>query len=405
MRSIEAILDTRVTRRQAIRGAGVLVLSGTAAAVLAACGDETPSASERPAGTPGWWRAVAAKSTAPAVPTEAPAAATAGARPDASPATATVSATEAPKSTVTAEKIGYDVFRPRESWNLEALRIAEVPTYESMLKSHGLTPDDIQELRQTTESWEPGRHVVELTKENYGKKTIPLLEGYVYSVALQDGSVEILWGGDPKVLTADILWGFTARWVPEYEGKGYGEGGWLSFADPREFVVREYRFGRYMRSPDMQEVRTDVPYFGRFGPYYTGTGNLDTQGWVPPSLDSTVPRNHLDAAAMLGGLANEKEWAFGEKASGGFLNCSWTYSKKVPGSADYCPIGDPCWQTVYVPEGRGYVEIWLSKGTTGPDGSPVTSDGPYRFFAKHRPILADGFHGVDELSYHADPSR
>lgn len=317
-------------------------------------------------------------------------------------ATVVPAITSTPESTQESELLSYNVFRPRRTWDLEALRNAKVPTYKSMLASHGLTFTDIQEVKQPNVSWEPGLHVVELTQQNYGNKTIPLLEGYVYTVALKDGRVEILWGGDPRVPAADVQWGFSARWVPRYENN---EGDWFNIDDPRELAVREYRFGRYLRSQDMQGVRADVLYFNRFGPYYTGVGNLDTQGWEPPSIDSTVPRNYLDACAMLGGLSNESEWTYGERASDGYLNWSWRYSKKVPGSANYCRAGDPCWQTVYVPEGRGYVEIWLSEGTTGPNGKPVESAGPYKFFAEARPILADSFHNIDEFSYHADPSR
>lgn len=295
--------------------------------------------------------------------------------------------------------VAYTVFDPVKSWKWD--KLGAKPTFAEFLKSHGLNQADIQEFKPMDVSWEPAMYVVEFQPELYGQKEIPLLEGWVYTLALADNSVQVMWGGDPNVPTALLQWGFTARWVKPYLDLPYK---WLDPADPRELAAREYRFGRYLRSSDMEGVRKDVVYFNRVGPYHTGTGNLDVKGWVPPSLDATVPHDWMDACAMLGGLCNQDEWKFGEKASDGYLNWSWKYSKKVPGSGTYCPVDMPCWQTVYA-DGPGYVEIWLSAGTTGPDGKPVKEGGPYKFYANDRPILADGLHNVDEFSYHADPSR
>ena len=55
--------------------------------------------------------------------------------------------------------------------------------------------------------------------------------------------------------------------------------------------------------------------------------------------------------------------------------------------------------------GPGYVELWISKGGTGPNGVKVTTPGPYKYFATDLKILLDGFHNVDEFSYHADPTK
>lgn len=323
--------------------------------------------------------------------------------------TVTPSSTPAPTATNSSECAGadapaasYSEFDPVANWDWDELNAQQQPTFDEFLTAHNLSRSDIQSFTPQSVSWEPAMYVVELTEDNYGKVRVPLIEGWVYTLALVDQSVEVMWGGDPDVSTACLQWGFTARWVGSYDTNASD---WLDPANGLELVAREYRFGRYLRNTEMDPIRSDVVYFDRVGPYYTGSGNVNVDGWVPPSLDATIPSSWQDACAMLGGLCVESEWSYGEAASGGFLNWAWRYSARVDGSGTYCPQGDPCWQTVYHPDGNGYVELWLSQGTTGPNGSAVSQSGPYKFYEGTNVILADGRHNVDQFSYHADPDR
>lgn len=277
------------------------------------------------------------------------------------------------------------------------------PPVEEVLAAHGITLDMLegnQVVPHPAVSWDPCLVVVEL-KEEFRGTEISLHNGYQYTPALADGRVEIFWGGDPNLPTVGLLYGTSFRWGPTYSlNKATW---WLNPADPRELACREHRFGRHRRNPD--SGLADVPYYNRVGPYWTGVGNLDTQGWVPPALDATVARNYLDACAMFGGRAVESEWKYGEPESGGYLNWHWEYTGKVDGSATYCDVGSECWQTVYPPSGPGYVEIWLDVGARGPDGTNVATAGPYKFYASDLDILLDGNHNADEFSVHLDPNR
>lgn len=256
------------------------------------------------------------------------------------------------------------------------------PAFDKFLAAHDLTKDDIQDFKPQENMWEPGLFVIELQEELYGEFCLQLLPGYVYTVSLPDGRVEPLWGGDPNLEAVTVLWGFSARWVPAYMEKQYGLGGWLNPEDMTEFLVREHRYGRYLQDVQLEQTEP-VPFFNRFGPYYVGTGNVETD-WVPPALSAVEPKDFRDAAAMLGGLARENEWTRGQ--NGVWV---WKYGeKKVAGSGDYCPATDPCWQTVYVPShSDGYVEIWYNGG-------------PAKFGADDLLELTDGQHNVDEFSYH-----
>jgi len=276
----------------------------------------------------------------------------------------------------------YDEFNPITNWNWNELHNAATPSMSQFLNDHGLTSSDIQTFNPQDVTWEPSLYVVELDESLYGTTMIPLLEGYQYTVALSDGSVEVFWGGDRAIRSACLQWGFTARFVDDYLDLPYP---WLDPSDPRELAGREHRFGRYLRNAEMDGIRPDVIYFDRVGPYWTGTGNLDVNGWVPPSLDAVEPQNYMDACSMLGGLCNEIEW---DNTDG--TNWSWKYSGKVPGSATYCKIGMPCWQTTYIPSGStGFIELW--DGDLG---------GPRKFYADELDLLVSGQYNVDEFSYH-----
>jgi hypothetical protein len=271
----------------------------------------------------------------------------------------------------------FKIFDPVSNWDWDKLAEQEIPTFQKFLEDHGLTAEDIQEYEPPQASWEPAIYVVELVPELYGNKNIPLLEGYIYTAALSDGTVIDFWGGDPNIKEVQLQWGFTARWVNPYLDLPYV---WLDPADPTEFVVRENRFGRYRRNVD--SGLPGIPYFDRFGPYQTLPGNV--LDWDPPSLDAVAPKNYMDAAAMLGGLAVESEW----ETDG--INWKWVYSGKVAGSGDYCPSGMPCWQTTYVPpQSTGYIELW--NGELG---------APSKFFANQLAELLSGRFNVDEFSYH-----
>lgn len=329
--------------------------------------------------------------TTPGVPTETPAVV-----PTTTPiATTAIVATNAapaltPVPTSGAQPTTYGVFTP--DWS--ALDPA-CPSTDIVLQVHGLT-GKVTVVDHPVVSWEPCLVVVELKPEFRGT-TIPLFNGYQYTAAIINGDVTTYWGGDPNVTGVTLQWGTTFRWGPMY--RVVKEGQWMDSANPCELEVREYRFGRYRRNADSGQP--DVPYFMRLGPYLTLPGNINCVGWVTPSLDEVVPRDYLQATAMLGGLANPGEW----QHSSDMLNWSWKYSGKVAGSATYCPLGDPCWQTVYPPSGPGYVELWLEAGARGPGGTVVSTAGPYKFHASDLAILMDGFHNVDEFSYHADPNR
>jgi len=294
-------------------------------------------------------------------------------------------------------------FHPKESWPLTALakdyQLNGVPTYQEVLNQHGLTESNTQKVELKSASWEPGITAVELTPENYGKVTIDLLPGYVYTVDSVDGD-KVYWGGDPKVKSITLNHGFTARYMPAYLDPRNVEAHWLTLDDPTELMVREVRDGRYHHNQDMIGVLPNVPYFGRLGPFNVLNGNLDLKGWVPPTIDATVAKDYRDAAAMFGGYADASAWKFGEPANGGYLNWAWT-SKGA--TVDWEKAAK--WQTVYAPQG-GYTEIWLTNGTIGPDGRPVTQDKSYRFdgSTQTNKILATD-HNVDEFSIHTRADR
>ena len=265
---------------------------------------------------------------------------------------------------------------------------AACPSDDAVLEAHDLVG---KALKVTHDSvpWESCLTVVELKPEFYGKVDIPLKAGYQYTAALVNQNVYMFWGGDSSISDAPLQWGTSFRWMPAYAASKTGK--WAT--DPCELVTREYRFGRYLRN--VNSGRLDVVYFNRVGPYVTLPGNISCSGWTPPALDDFTPSNYLEAAAMLGGLANSNEWT----TNG--VNWAWKYSKKVPGNGTYCDKEDPCWQTTYNPGiADGYIEIWLDKGTTMCDGKPAPAAGPYKFTAACNPILWDGKHNVDEFSYH-----
>lgn len=291
----------------------------------------------------------------------------------------------------------YSVFDAAGKWNMNVLD-KEAPSGEEFLKVHGLKESDIQyfvypndEDKDTKETWEPALFVIELAEDQYGKVTVPLLEGYAYTVALCDGTVQTFWGGNMDVREVTLLWGLSARWVPSYMKDKAGN--WLSLENPEEWVTRENRFGRYRRSPESE--LPGLPYFDRWGPYNTLPGNV--LDWNPPSLDAINPQTYLEAAAMLGGLARESEWTRMDD-DGGWV---WTYSNKVPGSGTYCKQDEPCWQTVYVPPlSTGCAVLWIEPPKAVSGGAKATKGGPYGFFASDLAILLDGDHQVDEFSYH-----
>ena len=257
------------------------------------------------------------------------------------------------------------------------------PAKDKTLADHGLTGKVIV-VSSPQVSWEACELVVELLPQ-YRGTTIPLLSGYQYTAATVEDEVVMYWGGDPQVKETTLQWGTTFRYGPTYGTKNASK--WLDPADQCELVTREFRFGLYRRNT--KSGQPDVPYYDRLGPYETLPGNTNCPGWVMPGLDQVKPDDYLQATAMIGGLARKNEW----KNSPDKLNWAWRYSAKGPGSATYCPPGDPCWQTVHVPQaGLGYVEMWV-------DG------GPKKFFARDLSTLLDGLHNVDEFSYHADPNR
>lgn len=292
----------------------------------------------------------------------------------AAPATNTPSVPSGPTTT------GYVPFTP--DW---AGLSTNCPDKQSFLVAHGLTEAQVIFHPAPSVSWEPCEFVIELRPEFYGQITIPLINGYAYTLA-PVGDVTNMWGGDPLVTVSTLQWGFTARWAQDYQDLPYK---WLDPANPCEWLVRDWRFGRYWRLPNLGLTPPEVPYYGRLGPYRTLPGNVSCTGWIPPELDQTVPKDFLQAAAMLGGLANANEW----KHSDDGLNWAWRYSQKVAGSANYCPSGMPCWQTTYIPpNSRGYIELW--------DGT-----GPRKFFAAGLPTLMLGNKNVDEFTFHGDPNR
>lgn len=275
----------------------------------------------------------------------------------------------------------FERFEPDEEWIEKISEMSPVaPTRANFLKAHNLTVPDVQVFNPEPAVWEPGLQVVELAESLYGDFCLELQAGWVYTVALTDGRVEVIWGGDPSITEVPVLWGFSARYIPSYMNKIYGLGGWLDPQNQDELLIREWRFGAYLRNEEMEGIREDVPYFERFGPYYTGVGNSDTD-WTPPALTAIVPNDYRDAAAMLGGLARENEWTFHKNGV-----IVWKYGDKVSGSGDYCQPTEPCWQQFYVPPASdGYVEVWHNGG-------------PVKFYADNYP----DFMGVtvDEFSYH-----
>jgi hypothetical protein len=241
------------------------------------------------------------------------------------------------------------------------------PTRTEFLQAHGLLDTDVQPNSKPNPVWEPGLFSVRLQPENYGKLCLPLLEGWVYTTALPDGRTEVIWGGDTHLTEIPVLWGFSARYLPAYNGKLDGLGGWLSVAYPLELAVKEYRYGLY----------------GSSQPYYVGVGNLNLD-WTPPAITATEPRDWRDAAALLGGRAVESEWTNPETGV-----WKWRYTSKVEGSATYCSPNYPCWQTAFVPlaSTTGYVEMWVGSG-------------PEKFYSTDLATLMDGQHNSDEFTFH-----
>jgi len=294
------------------------------------------------------------------------------------------------------EPVSYDVFYPGKSWEWEKLG-EKAPTGEEFLKAHGLMesqtqmfvyPDDKD--KDTKPTWEPAMFVIELAEDQYGKVILKLLEGYTYTVALCDGTVQTLWGGDPAVKSVCVQWGFTARWAKTYASIKAAQ--WLDINSPAEWVTRENRFGRYRRSEE--SGLPNLPYFDRWGPYNTLAGNV--LDWNPPSLDAVNASTYLEATAMFGGLAREDEWS--RTDDGGW---AWLYGEKVAGSGTYCKDGEPCWQTVYVPPAsRGCAILWMEAPKEISGGQRATNGGPYPFYAGDLAVLLDGDHQVDEFSYH-----
>jgi len=286
---------------------------------------------------------------------------------------ATPDATEAPAAVATVEPAGYEKYTP--DWDSLT---ADCPTEAEVLAAHGLNLNMLENdqlVPSPTVSWEPCLFVIELKEEFHGTN-LPLLRGFQYTAALTDETVQIFFGGNGTEVK--MLWGTTIRWGPTYVATHAAN--WLDPDDPRELAVRENRFGRYRRSAE--SGLPGLPYFNRWGPYNTQMGNLDID-WTPPALDSVEPQNYLDAAAMLGGLAREDEWLNEGD------NWRWRYGEKVDGSGTYCPEGDPCWQTVYIPPAStGYVELW--DGDLG---------GPRKFYANELDVLLSGKYNVDEFSY------
>lgn len=254
----------------------------------------------------------------------------------------------------------------------------DCPSRAAFLKAHNLTEDMVIFHPAPTVSWRKCQEVIELKPQYYGITVIPQVNGYFYNDALADGTVTNMWGGDPKVTSVTLQWGFTATWGPANLDSPY------PFVDPQnpcEILVEDARFGLYWRLPNIGLPPVEDPYYTRNGPYVTQPGNMYCEGWVPPSVDQSVPNDYLQAAALFGGLANESEWSHPDP-----YTWVWKYSKKVPGSATYCPDGMPCWQTVYVPlNSRGYVNIWVG-------------DGPKKFYASDLSTLMLDNLNVDEFT-------
>lgn len=314
--------------------------------------------------------------------TDTPAAAVQTATPIAT--TALVTATQVPPvstSAPLATVVFQTVFTP--DWTgLDPV----CPDRAKFLSAHGLTEAQVIWHPAPSVSWEPCEFVIELKPEYYGQVTISLVNGYAYTLAPVGTDVTNMWGGDPLVTSSTLQWGFTGRWGPTYQGLVYK---WLDPQNPCEWLVRDWRFGRYWRLPNLGLTPPEVPYYTRVGPYTTLPGNVQCTGWTPPSVDQTVPRDYLQASAMLGGLSNSAEWT----SSPDGLNWHWVYSAKFAGSADYCPSGMPCWQTTYLPpNSRGYIELWYQGG-------------PKKFFAVNLSQLMLGNLAVDEFTYHSDPNR
>jgi len=255
----------------------------------------------------------------------------------------------------------------------------DCPTAKEILAAHGLTKDmlvnnDVEPVADVV--WESCLIAIEFKPQYYGTE-IPLVLGYQYTADLTNGEVTEFMGGDPNVKSVTLEHGTTFRYGPTYVANHAGQ--WLNPNDVREVACRDARFGYYHRV--MESGLPHLPYHDRLGPYGLKMGNFNID-WVAPSPDQVVPKNYMDACAMLGGLARENEWT----TDG--TNWAWKYSAKVAGSADYCPAGDPCWQTTYVPQNAsGYIELW--NGT-----------GPQKFFASDLSKLMSGRYNVDEFSYH-----
>lgn len=246
---------------------------------------------------------------------------------------------------------------------------------EQVLADHGLTADMVIVHPVRKVSWEPCLLVFEF-KEQYRGSTVKLdVLGYADTIALVDDDVTQFFSGDPDVTQVASQWGFSARWGRTYQETA--EGRWLNPNNSCEWNVREYRFGRYWRLPNIG--LPDVPYYTRVGPYMTMPGNTNCNGWVPPALDEIVPQDYLQATAMLGGLAIESQW----KHSPDKANWAWKYSGD----------GTFKWQTVYMPQASyGYVELWV-------DG------GPKKFYATDLAELMLGNLNVEEFSYHSNPNE
>lgn len=331
--------------------------------------------------------------------TEEPQAATELPQPSGTPAPEATPVSGSTTATPMAEACqpkSYGVHDAAAEWNVDNLEV-EAPTGDDFLEAHDLTmgqvqyfvyPEDVD--KDTKPTWEKALFVIELEEDQYGKVSVPLLEGYAYTVALCDGTVRTFWGGDPNVREVTLQWGLSARWVPAYlQDKASS---WLSLENPEEWVTRENRFGRYRRSPE--SGLPNLPYFDRWGPYNTLSGNV--LNWNPPSLDAVNATTYLEAAALLGGLAREDEWS--RTDDGGWV---WRYGQKEAGSGTYCPQGDPCWQTVYVPpSSRGCAILWMEAPKEISGGQRATNGGPYPFYAGDLAVLLDGDHQVDEFSYH-----
>jgi len=292
--------------------------------------------------------------------------------------TETPSPTPSPAPTVCSAPEIFEKFSPNIS-EIESMPLV-APNFQEFLTLHGLNQNMIQTYSPEMVVWEPALYVIELSEELYGKFCLQLLEGWQYTITLPDGRVEIVVGGDQNIRNLPVLWGFSARYVPQYLNKVFGLGGWLSLTNPQELAVREYRYGRYHQNSSLGD-NENVPFFNRFGPYAVGIGNLNMD-WVPPALTTVFPTNYLDASAISGGLARPNEWIRNDDNS-----WTWKYSEKIPGSGNYCQAYQPCWQTPYVPENSsGYIDTWY--------------DGGVRRFTSADLNFLINFVAVDEFTYH-----